>query len=163
MNKFHYFSIALAASLLLSCSGNKQDTQAAEEQDPRVDREMTRTSQDTMQLKQLATQYLDYLKARDFDSALGMIKLCDNGDIIELPDSAAQSLRVVYNTYPVVDYHIDDIKLYGEEDTEIEYRVVLFEKTDPNDDRPNTMRFILTPKRIAGQWTLCIDNRFIVR
>ena len=52
--------------------------------------------------------------------------------------------------------------LYSETDTEVRYTVEMFE-CEEGENIPNTMGFMLLPKRIDGVWYLCVGGRSIIR
>lgn len=130
--------------------------------DPRIDVNMVRTRQDTLAIDSLVTNYLNHLKKQNFDSALDMLFELSDDSIIALTEKSRQEQTVLYQSYPVVGYTIDSLFLYSETDTELHYTITLFNK-DTGDNRPNTMRFQLLPRRIDGTWKLLIKGRSIVR
>lgn len=161
MKNLKYLFIVLVAVMMVACGGEKKKSaEIAEPVNPRIDQTMEHSNMDEEELTYLATQYLDFLKAKDFESALAMLKSFDGKNVVPLNEAQKNSLKRVYTAYPVFGYTIDDIVFYSETDTEIKYTIILFEK-QYDDELPNTVKSILTPKRIDGAWNLCVDNRSV--
>lgn len=161
MKNLKFLFIVLAAVMMVACGGEKKKSaEIVEPVNPRIDQTMEHSNMDEEELTYLATQYLDFLKAKDFESALAMLKSFDGKNVVPLSEAQKNSLKRVYVAYPVFGYTIDDIVFYSETDTEIRYSIILFEK-QYDDDLPNTVKSILTPKRIDGAWNLCVDNRSV--
>ncbi len=161
MKNLKFLFVVLATAMLVACGGEKKKSaEVAEPVNPRIDQSMVHSNIDEEELTYLATQYLDFLKAKDFESALAMLKSFDGKTVTALTEAQKNSLKRVYNAYPVFGYTIDDIVFYSETDTEIKYTIILFEK-QYDDELPNTVKSILTPKRIDGAWSLCVDNRSV--
>lgn len=160
--KYKYFLLLVAEIFLFSCTGTKRETVKEVETDPRVDTSMLRTKQDTLTLDSLATTYLNYLKNKDFNSALDMLFELSEDSIAPLSEMSRKAQEVLYKNFPVTDYKLNELFLYSETDTELRYTVTLFEKEE-NDDRPNTMKFQLTPERINNNWKLLVKGRAVNR
>lgn len=161
MKNLKFLFIVLAAVMMVACGGEKKKSaEISEPVNPRIDQTMEHSNMDEEELTYLATQYLDFLKAKDFESALAMLKSFDGKNVVPLTEAQKNNLKRVYTAYPVFGYTIDDIVFYSETDTEIKYSIILFEK-QYDDDLPNTVKSILTPKRIDGAWKLCVDNRSV--
>lgn len=146
-----------------SCS-QKSDSVVAESIDPRVDLSMSRTIKDTLELTALVERYLTCVKYGDYEVAAAMISVYnDSTKTLEVPsDSILNKLKVQYQSFPVAGFTIDEINLYSETDTEVRYTVEMF-KCEEGENVPNTMRFMLSPKRIDGVWHLCVGGRSIIR
>lgn len=160
--KYKYILFLGMGILLFSCKGNKKEASVGAETDPRVDVNMVRTKQDTLTLHALATAYLDLLKQKDFDQALQMLFEQSGDSVVPLSETGRKEQAVLYKNFPVVDYKIESLSLYSETDTELRYTVTLFEKAE-NDDRPNSMKFLLTPRRVKGEWKLMVQRRAVNR
>lgn len=160
--KYKYILFLGMGILLFSCNGSKKEPSVRVVTDPRVDVNMVRTKQDTLTLHALAVTYLDLLKQKNFDQALQMLFEQSGDSLVSLSETGRKEQAVLYKNFSVVDYKIDGLSLYSESDTELRYTVTLFEK-DKNDDRPNTMKFLLTPRRVDGEWKLMVQRRAMNR
>lgn len=147
---------------LFSCTGIKREAKKEVALDPRVDTSMIRTKQDTLTLDSLATTYLNYLKTENFSSALDMLFELSEDSLMPLSEASRKSQEILYKNFPVMSYELNEMFLYSETDTELRYTVTLFEKEE-GDDRPNTMKFQLTPQRVGGDWKLLVKSRAVNR
>lgn len=156
--------MSLVAIMVWSCSPQSEKTAEAAPADERVDQSMTRTAQDTLELTSLVEKYLTNIQQGNYDAAVAMISVYDDStNTLEAPsDSVVAKLKAQYLNFPIVGYSIDEMNLYSETDTEVRYTVTMFE-CEEGEDLPNTMRFMLMPKRIDGVWTLCVGGRSIMR
>lgn len=157
-------SVSLVAMMVWSCSQTAEKAEMPEETDPRIDQTMVRTAQDTLELTSLVDKYLTSIQQGEYDAAVAMISVYnDSTNTLEPPvDSIVGMLKAQYQNFPVLSYTIDEINLYSETDTEVRYTVTMFECAE-GEDLPNTMRFMLLPKRVNGLWTLCVGGRSIMR
>lgn len=161
--KIHFILSGCVLVCLISCSGGKQPQGTAVPSESRMDSRMIRTHQDTVTLDSLATVYLEHLKAQNFEAALNMLsELAEDGSVIPLTEQSRVEQKTLFQSYPVINYTLDSLFLYSEDDTELRYTVTLFEK-GAEDTRPNTAKFQLTPKRVNGIWKLLIKERIVVR
>lgn len=126
---------------------------------PREIESMTRTAKDTTELINLTKQYLDLLKAGNYDKALSMLYITKGNRVIgNISDKEKKALKSTYQAFPVLSYNIEEMYLYSDSDTEIRYTTTFFEKKE-GDNRPNTMKFVLNPKKVMGNWVLTISKR----
>ena len=153
----------IVVMMVWSCS-QKSDSVIAEPIDSRVDLSMSRTIKDTLELSALVERYLTCVKYGDYDAATAMISVYnDSTKTLEVPsDSILNKLKVQYQSFPMIRFSIDEINLYSETDTEVRYTVEMFE-CEEGENIPNTMGFMLLPKRIDGVWYLCVGGRSIIR
>lgn len=166
MKKTRLF-IAFALTALLfgcySCGGGKQEQKEGDEAqvDERIDTSMQRTAADTAEIRTLTMDYLTKLRDKDFEGAMAMLSsyVDSTATITELNEAQRGKLNGIFRTFPVVAFSIDDITLFSETDTEVRYTIEMFQR-DPGDNVPNSMHFLLMPRRIDGKWYLCIDDRF---
>ena len=113
------------------------------------------TKEDTTKVMDLVNQFTVYLQNGDIKGALDMLVMLD-GDSIKPIDAAnlqrqANSLRFIAG---MPGYELDRIVMQDEKRNEAKIDIVLFEKKDENDKRPNTTSFYLRPVYIGGQWYL---------
>ena len=103
----------------------------------------------------LVNQFTVCLQNGDIKGAIDMLVMLD-GDSIKPIDAAnlqrqANSLRFIAG---MPGYELDRIVMQDEKRNEAKIDIVLFEKKDENDKRPNTTSFYLRPVYIGGQWYL---------
>ena len=163
--KLQRYLFALSATLfLVACQQEKEAVATSEPVNPRYDAEMVRTQADTLALEALLDEYLIYVQSGDYDAAISMLSVYNDSlsSLEALPDSMAGKMKTIYATFPILSYKVDEMSLYSDIDTEIRYTITMFEQEEGS-DIPNTMRFMLSPKRIGGNWSLCIGERNIIR
>lgn len=157
--KFRFLILILLAILpLQSCKHKNGEKLPPMPVNPREVQSMTRTAKDTADLINLTKQYLDLLKTGKIDQALSMLYIAkgDTG-VIAISKKQRDSLKSTYKAFPVLTYNIDEMYLYSDSDTEVRYTTTFFKKP-AGDDRPNTMKFVLNPKKVMGHWILTISN-----
>ena len=113
------------------------------------------TKEDTTKVMDLVNQFTVCLQNGDIKGAIDMLVMLD-GDSIKPIDAAnlqrqANSLRFIAG---MPGYELDRIVMQDEKRNEAKIDIVLFEKKDENDKRPNTTSFYLRPVYIGGQWYL---------
>lgn len=139
----------LVGTALISC----KDKKAPADTKP-VETSMF-TKEDTTKVMDLVNQFTVCLQNGDIKGALDMLVMLD-GDSIKPIDPAnlqrqANSLRFIAG---MPGYELDRIVMQDEKRNEAKIDIVLFEKKDENDKRPNTTSFYLRPVYINGQWYL---------
>ena len=163
-----YIKLTLNIFLLLfvmgSCHSGSSDKQGGEVDTDSVyhsreDAEMQRTAADTAAVHNLTLAYFRALQDKEFDKALGMLYSAKEDGTTDLTDDERHQLMIVYNSVPVYDYYITDMRMYSEQDTEVTVRVEMFDKR-PGDDRPNYIDYKLNPRRINGNWKLSVPMAF---
>ena len=150
--------------LMGSCHSGSSDKQGGEVDTDsvyhdRMDMTMERTAADTTAVRDLAMAYFRALQDKEFDAALGMLYSAKEDGSTDLSDDERHQMMIVYNSVPVYDYYITDLRMYGEQDTEVTVRVEMFVKR-PGDDRPNYIDYKLNPRRIKGNWKLSVPVAF---
>lgn len=157
MKKFNYLFITLlAAVLLVGCKSEKKTPTVNSNV---LQPEMRVTSEDTIGVKKLCAQFFNHLKQGDVDGAVAMLNYYEQGEIRALPRPLASKERSVLSMFLGVKYEIDHIIFYKSDDSEVKYTVTLFEKTDPNDYRPNTTSFLIRPIRKGTKWYLTLADK----
>ena len=152
MKKFVLF---LAAALVVgtALTGCKESKKAPADTTP-VETSMF-SKEDTAKVMDLVNQFTMRLQNGDIQSAVDMLVYL-NGDSIQPLDAAnmkrqANALRFIAG---MPGYELDRMTLNDNKRNEAKIDVVLFEKKDENDKRPNTTSFYLRPILIDGQWYL---------
>ena len=116
---------------------------------------MLRSRRDTLAILYNVNEYLRKLKENKIDSALEMLFVASGDTVIPAPDKKKQEVREIVKVFPVLDYKIDHLSLFSEQDTEVRYTIKYFEKED-NDPRPNTLQCVINPRRVGYYWFLTI-------
>ena len=148
--------------LMAACHSGSSDKQGVDPdsiQHSRMDDTMERTAADTTAVQNLALAYFRALQDKEFDAALGLLYSEKDDGSMALSDDERRQVMIVYNSVPVYDYYITDLRMYGEEDTEVTVRVEMFVK-QPGDNRPNYIDYKLNPRRIDGTWKLSVPVAF---
>ena len=113
------------------------------------------TKEDTTKVMDLVNQFTMRLQNSDIKGAMDMLVYLD-GDSIK-PQTAANMQRQAVTLSFIAGkpgYELERIILNNTTNNEAKINVVLFEKKDENDKRPNTTAFYLRPVYIDGQWYL---------
>ena len=150
--------IVLAALVLVvSCSEKKQKT-TEELREELIIPKMTVDKSDSSAVLQLANQYMDLLKNKKVDEAIGMLYYLDSNDsIVPLPENLVERQKTILKTFPVLSYEFNGLIFNKETDTQVKYTIEFFEK-EPGDNRPNTTAMFLKPVRQDGQWYLTVAD-----
>lgn len=150
-------AIAVPICLLCSCKGEQKpsDTSIMVNIGPT----MTLDSQDTLIVDQLATEYIEHLKNKEYEAALAMLYYLDpDSAVVPLPRNLAIRQMQIYHVFPVLDYKFESIRFRTESDCQVKY-VITFDKAAEGED-PNkyTTSMYLQPIRREGQWYLTVRD-----
>lgn len=113
---------------------------------------------DTVEIVRLTTAYLEFLKNKEFDKAVRMLRHIQDGTVLALNDTERKQMEQLYQLFPVLSYQIDGYYFNGIYNTEVVYSIEFFEKEE-GDERPNTLNFRLNPQKIKDVWYLSMLNR----
>lgn len=147
-NRMKYGGLMLLLYMLTACNHTKQ----------KQDTKEIFCKEDTTEVVMLATEYLEHLKNKEFNEAIQMIYHIEGDSVLKLTTNEQEDLMKQYEYFPVLSYKIESIFLSGIHSTEIMYNIKFFEKQE-GDERPNTLKFRLNPKRINNAWYLGVLNR----
>jgi hypothetical protein len=136
-----------------SCS-NKQHDPSFEEMVTQAP-EMPISKNDTIEVRALATQFLENLRNHRYDQALSMLYYLNGDKIVSLPSKLAVEQMKVFRAFPVYSYTIDNLIFFRETDNQLRYTVIfqLNKKGDFN-HRPKQIKGVLRPVRYKGKWYL---------
>lgn len=146
-----FLGAALLTGMVLT--GCKENKKAPADTKP-VETSMF-TKEDTTRIHELIEQFTMRLQNRDIQGAVDMLVFLD-GDSIR-PQSPANVQRQAVTLNFIAGkpgYELERIILNNTTNNEAKINVVLFEKKDENDKRPNTTAFYVRPVCIDGQWYL---------
>lgn len=150
MRLLRYSFFVLALLCLASCKDHKAKDEGADMNRPK----MVLEQRDTVEVFNLTKNFLELLKSKDIDKAVSMLYFLDaDKAVVPLPDSLVERQKMVFRTFPVLNYKIDSIIFNTETDSQVKYTIEFFEK-QPGDTRPNTTSFFIKPMRVNGQWYL---------
>ena len=163
MKKSLLFTVAVMLLLGFSSCSDKKTTQTLsfdELADSLLDRpNFEMDSQDSAEVFNLVSQYLNKLREGKIDEAVGMLYyLVNDSAVVAMPAKAAEGQKALLSRFQGINYDLESISYDDETDNLARYTVTLFEK-EPNDPRPNTMSFGLNPVRREGKWFLTLSNR----
>ena len=156
-NSLKFLLFVLTTTFILSCNSRKEPMQQKENivLDSRVDANMQRTNTDTLAVLYNVNEYLRKLKENKIDSAMEMLYEASADTVLPISKKYMDEVRQTVEAFPVLDYHIDELKMYSEQDTEVRYTIKYFEKSD-DDPRPNTLQCVINPRRVGYYWYLTI-------
>ena len=146
-----FLGAALLTGMVLT--GCKENKKAPADTKP-VETSMF-TKEDTTRIHELIEQFTMRLQTGDIKGAVDMLVFLD-GDSIR-PQSPANVQRQAVTLSFIAGkpgYELERIILNNTTNNEAKINVVLFEKKDENDKRPNTTAFYVRPICIDGQWYL---------
>lgn len=166
MRKFLYLCILSGLILSLSSCKDKKtekETSVMEEiikRNSRYDVKMTRTADDSTTIVKMATQYLDLLQQNKIDEALDMLyEINESSEMQSLSDTFRAVLKNNLKKFPVLSYSIDDFHLYTDNDVDVRYTYEFMTKPEgAPENLPTTMRGVLSPVRINGNWYLTVSE-----
>ena len=166
MRKFLYLCILSGLILSLSSCKDKKtekETSVMEEiikSNSRYDVKMTRTADDSTTIVKMATQYLDLLQQNKIDEALDMLyEINESSEMQSLSDTFRAVLKNNLKKFPVLSYSIDDFHLYTDNDVDVRYTYEFMTKPEgAPENLPTTMRGVLSPVRINGNWYLTVSE-----
>ena len=158
MKKLSIVFVALLSMALVACKSEKKEVKS--DANPNlIQPEMHLSGNDTTQVRRLVRQYLYLLEQKDLDGAMSMLRYYDHDSIAPLPPTVAAKERMVLGMFLGMKADIDHVIFFRDNDSEVKYTITLFERTDPNDRRPNKASFLIRPVRQAGQWFLTLADK----
>jgi len=146
-------------SLFVVCSCNNNRTKSVKElEDEFIKPDMVISKTDSEAVRKLGDQYMEFLKNKKFEEAIGMLYyLKGNDSLFVLPENLANQQRLLYKRFPVLNYKFDNLIFNREADNQMTYSIEFFEKAE-DDPRPNTTRIFLRPIRLENNWYLTVAD-----
>ena len=155
MKKIAYIILGFVTLCVISCKESKKDYGVYIPDDPRKDRNMKRTQEDTLAVLDLANKFLTALKENDLKGALDQLIEVDSGDVKPMSDARKRELGQGLGMFPVESYTIDEIIMFSDSDTEVRYTTKMF--PDSVESKiPGTNKGALHVFRINNKWYLTI-------
>ena len=115
---------------------------------------------DTLKMLELCDQCMDYLKAKDFNSALGMLHEYDakSQSVSPISEETANVYRHRFNIFPVLDYTRVSYTFMLEGLNDVKYEVIFAEEENPEENGLPKTYFMFNPVKVGGQWYLCVKQ-----
>ena len=151
------FAVVVAVVLFSCGNKNKEAAEVPEVIDPREDQTMARSNTDTMAILHLVNDYLSKLQENKIDSALDMLYEADGDTVVPLSAQGRAEIIETLKTFPVLKYHIKNLNMFSEQDTEVRYTIEYFEKTEDN-PMQNTLQCVINPRRVGYYWYLTVPK-----
>lgn len=155
MRKGYFLAVCLSLFLFFSCGDKGKKAPADENIFPEL--HMSVEKQDTTEVIQLATNFMNALKAKDIDNAMSMLYFLQNDSIVALPASIANTQRQVLNRFAGKAYRFEFLQFSRETDSKVKFFVSLGDKAG-TESNPNEIGFVLKPVRRSGTWYLTTDD-----
>lgn len=133
------------------CSGDKNRARS-------TDSVPTFSKADTTEVVAMCETYLNHLKAKEYDQAIGMLNYILNDTVHPLPEADKATIIKQQNVFPVLDYTLESMEFKDPNNVILTYSIKFFEKPEGS-DIPNTIRIAFSPQRINGQWYLELMNK----
>lgn len=159
MKKLSVNVIVLVVVLTLVSCGKQRQTQTLKEMERKyiAPAEMVLTANDTTEVRTMVEHFLSLLKDGNSDDAVDMLYYLRGDSVVKLPDDLAALQRSMYRRIHGVRYEIERLTFLTEKDSEVKYKVILFERKE-NDTRPNEISGFLKPVRRDGTWFLTLAD-----
>ena len=147
-------ALMLSLSSCNSCSSKKKEVQGP----PPTDFEKGMTAKDTTAVKELVDQFFAYAKEKNFTEAAGMLYRTteDSDEPQPLNNDEMAEVKKMLETFPMVDYRIEYIKLSDSEENEVLCYVIM--KKAEGDMPEMSTKMFFKPVNYMGNWVLCLTN-----
>ena len=156
MQKLTYIVFALLILLVASC-GNK-DQKPADYSDKLNTQQMILNHEDTTEVRDLVTSYLELLKNKKLDEAVSMLNyLNDSNEVDVLPAKLAKDITSTLSYFTGMDYSIDYMIFNTENDCMVKYFINMPESNDGH--LMPQVGFVLRPVREKGKWYLTVADK----
>ena len=152
LKKFSLFIVFVLSLTITGCNDGKKASQG----EP-VPIFIEMSNQDTTEVLNLVNQYLGYLTDGRTEEALGMIKYLDGDTIKDVPDDLLKKQRNSLKMLHPIRYEIDSYVFRFENDCEVKYKGILFDKAE-DDPAPNTVSYVIKPVRLNHTWYLTLAD-----
>lgn len=115
------------------------------------------SSSDTSNVKTIAFQCMDLLKADSISQALDMLYTIEGTKLRKMSDEEKIQLTKRFKIFPVIDYKFEGITFstQGHNDVKFTY---YFSKSENPQDTPKALGLMFNPIKIDNQWYLTMKN-----
>lgn len=155
MKLFKTVILLFAGSLLLTdcagCSDRKQEKTAEDMRPPHLDF----SSEDTMQVKMLADEYLDAFAAKDYQAAANLLYRFEKDSVRQLTAAEKASYVKTMSQLPNYGVKLKGITMLTENNNRLDYLLQVISSGNL-DEEQGIMRFHLNPVMVKGQWFLTL-------
>lgn len=131
--------------VFVGCSDKKAPTKQK--------KEYTFTQQDTIEVMNLVSQFVDRLENNDITGAVEFLNILKGDSIIPMESVQQRRQAMALNMVKGVKYDVSYLIFKSDKDNEVKMDIVLFDK-DENDPRPNKTSFFFRPVKFEGKWYL---------
>ena len=90
----------------------------------------------------------------DFEGAVSMMSFLQGDSIIPLPKELRKRQMRALTSSHGIRYELEKLQFDSEKDNLARIKIILFEKTGPEDHRPNEISLFVKPVRRDGKWFL---------
>lgn len=155
MKRICFFWAALfGVWMMFSCRGEQKpgSVNVPAEEGPQMELSVN----DTVTVRQLATDFLELLKEGNVDEAVSRLFVLEGEEVHPFPEDQRAQCRFTLSMFPVYDYSIVDMQFNRETDSEVKYELVI---QDPlTTETPATMQGMICPVRRDGVWYITLAN-----
>lgn len=153
----------MALSGLLAVSSCTSDKTGAVQQEDSVRDNGPRfklTAKDSAEVLHLTGKFLGHLKAENYDSAVAMLYAFEEDTVLaQLSGERASKQKALFKRFHGIRYELTSMQFLKETDNLVNYTITLFDNA-PGEHHANTVRGVLNPVRIGGEWYLtAIDSK----
>ena len=154
--KAKYLSILIVFSFLclMSCE------QKPKQQTPLADDEMALSKQDTLQVMNLVTDFMNALKDKRYADAVVMLHKVNPTSPYSQPElldnKEIEKTMAELKHFPIRNYEIKEYTFKIAYDNEV--KCVIETEPASSDEKSQTLKFRLKPVRYFGNWSLCLKN-----
>lgn len=155
--KITYYVLGLAALLLASCGGKKEEKveyvtleQAEEEFSS------TLNASDTTEVLSMGAAFMDSLKAGNVDYLLDNLYSFNEGNPQPISEDTRKNLKARFQAFPVLDYEIDYYAFSLPKLNDLKYRSFFGEK-DANGNAPS-MSLMFNPMKMENGWIFTLKE-----
>lgn len=146
----------VALGTLGSCSGCSKGKDSDQDTIP------TFAKADTTEVLHMAEQYLNYVKDKDYDKAIGMLSTIVDDTARPISAETERNIRAQQRAFPVLGYKVVSMEFVNANRVKVTYAVEFFKK-NPGDKIQNTINLTFAPQRINAQWYLELLERSVVK
>lgn len=116
---------------------------------------MVTTYQDTIDVMDLVTQYMEIFKTGDLKNAANMLYTVKDSKVHEYTDEQKQEFVNSLSAFHVFDYHISSLYFDSERNNEVKIKIQIVPDGDLSTDK-GVISFVLNPVKIDNHWHLTL-------
>ena len=154
----------LYISFIICCfnaCNNKKDTQKEETVkswgEAKAEFVSELSSSDTANVKTIAFQCMDLLKADSINQALDMLYTIEGTKLRKLSEEEKIQLTKRFKIFPVIDYKFEGMTFSTQGNNDVKF-TYYFSKSENPQDAPKALGLMFNPIKIDNQWYLTMKN-----